>query len=689
MKILMLADTMDIGGAETHIYELSHSLFSMGHQIKIFSRGGRIARRLGECAELIDSSACGSFLGELRALAKLLRSFKPDVVHAHTRRGLFMAETVLKLMPFPLVFTAHAKFSTSPIKRFLTNPPLYTIAVSEDIKEHFISRFSAKCVEVIENGINTELFSPFRTRKSRFNILNVSRLDDDCSLTAELLCRIAPKLSEIFPNCVITVVGGGNHLKKIKALTKRANAAAGREIIRCVGAQAEVLPFIRESDIFIGVSRAALEAMSCGIPTVICGNEGFFGVCHRGDFKLCAKENFCARGYEKATEQQLLEQILLVKKDISDKRLFVRDLVCKGFSSKAMAEKTLSVYRKAVLDASRHRKHDAVICGYYGFGNLGDEIVLKKLLESLGDRSAVIIGAMGEGRIWRFNLLKIAFSLRSSGVLILGGGSLLQNATSDRSLKYYLTLLKIAYFFGRRIMLYANGLGPINSQKALSQCAGALKAVDIASFRDRESMSASKNLLTTSALTDLSHDPALTPLKPQKTVRRIAIFIRGRDFSKELASALAKALAPFSRKGYRIVFASMNSKEDEKTAAKLAELMPFVSGFRWFKNPDKLVDFISSSKIVVSSRLHALILAASSSRPFVALCHDPKLKAFASECDIPPLLAPELSNRIGNLQGALKYAIDNERELSQKISYSVKRICRRFPKDSETLLELF
>ena len=44
MKILMLADTMDIGGAETHVYELSRSLSSMGHRIKILSGGGKTAR---------------------------------------------------------------------------------------------------------------------------------------------------------------------------------------------------------------------------------------------------------------------------------------------------------------------------------------------------------------------------------------------------------------------------------------------------------------------------------------------------------------------------------------------------------------------------------------------------------------------------------------------------------------------
>ena len=612
MKILMLADNMDVGGAETHIYELSRSLFSMGHEVKIFSAGGRTADMLGEWAELIEADAAKPFLRSFfrlaRQLAEVLKKFKPDVIHAHTRRGLFLAEAVTKVMPFPLVFTAHAKFSATPAKRFFTRPPSYTIAVSEDIKRHFSSRFSAKSVEVIENGIDVERFSPRQVQKSGFRILTVSRLDKDSSRAAEILCAIVPRIE----NCEITVVGGGNDFDRINKLARKANEKIGREAIKCVGAQSDVLPFLRQAHIFVGVSRAALEAMSCGIPTIICGNEGFFGICHRDNFALCAKENFCARGYREADEKSLFEQISIIKSNASDPTLFVSDLVKNSFSAEKMAQRVLEIYKSATFDFSKSRRYDAVVCGYYGFGNLGDEIVLKKLLGNLKGLRVAVVGAMGGGRIWRFNAPKIIGAIRSSTLLVLGGGSLLQNATSNRSLKYYLALLNIAKFFGKKIMLYANGFGPVCGQGALEKCKRSLSAVDVASFRDAESMNKAKALLPKSTEVYLSRDPALSPLRPRRAERRIAVFIRGADYSPELASALAATLAPIKQRWkYEIVFASMNGKEDEKTAAKLADLMPFAASFRWFYDGERLTEFIASSEIIISSRLHAVILAAS------------------------------------------------------------------------------
>ena len=95
MKILILTDKMDIGGAETHVYELSRSLSLQGHEVKIFSEGGRTAELLSGEVELIYSGGLNQFPLSLpraaRRLLFVLRDFKPDVVHAHTRKTLFLA----------------------------------------------------------------------------------------------------------------------------------------------------------------------------------------------------------------------------------------------------------------------------------------------------------------------------------------------------------------------------------------------------------------------------------------------------------------------------------------------------------------------------------------------------------------------------------------------------------------------
>ena len=46
MKILMLTSSFDIGGAETHILELSKSLTQKGHTVALVSGGGDYVKAL-------------------------------------------------------------------------------------------------------------------------------------------------------------------------------------------------------------------------------------------------------------------------------------------------------------------------------------------------------------------------------------------------------------------------------------------------------------------------------------------------------------------------------------------------------------------------------------------------------------------------------------------------------------------
>lgn len=684
MKILLLADKMDIGGAETHIYELSRSLSLTGHEVRIFSEGGRTANLLSGEVGLIYSGGLRHFPISLpraaRRLLAALRDFKPDVVHAHTRKSLFLANAALKIAPFPLVFTAHAKFSNAFPKRLLTNPPSETIAVSPDIGDDFKNRFGARSVTVIPNGIDTNRFSPCKTPKSPLKILHVSRLDADCSLCAELLCRVAPRLNALFPDFCIRIVGGGGDLDRIKELASRANAITGRKAVVCVGAVSDVLPHIKESNLFVGVSRAALEAMACGLPSVICGNEGYFGICRQDNFDLCAKENFCARGYPKPDGDRLFDDLVALAKSLGDKKLILKDRIASDFNSLTMAQRTEAIYKKA-REEFYATCNKVVICGYYGFFNLGDELVLERIKEALSPLQATVIGARGGGRIWRFNPFGIAKALRSSSLFLLGGGSLLQNSTSNRSLFYYLSMLKAASFFGRRTMLYANGFGPIGGERAKRRCEKALVHVDVASFRDRGSLSRALPLLHEGTRAYQTCDPALTPIPAREKKDRIALFIRGEDCKKELLSCLKTF---FQAKG-RGVFASMNKKSDLGSCKKAAEKtgLPFLS----LDSFEDASAFIASSRLVISSRLHALVLAASAGVPFIALCHDPKLSAFA-ECFSMPTVDIHGANLPKKLASAFDFVVENYNELSQKETEITLEASKMAEKDKKELFAL-
>lgn len=119
-----------------------------------------------------------------------------------------------------------------------------------------------------------------------------------------------------------------------------------------------------------------------------------------------------------------------------------------------------------------------VISGYYGFGNAGDEAMLAAILEAILDvipnaEITVISGnpkdtmdKHGVKAISRLSPLPIIKALKGCDLLISGGGSLLQDVTSDRSLYYYLSIIRMAKWFNRPVMLYAQGIGPLLRERA-------------------------------------------------------------------------------------------------------------------------------------------------------------------------------------------------------------------------------
>ena len=89
-----------------------------------------------------------------------------------------------------------------------------------------------------------------------------------------------------------------------------------------------------------------------------------------------------------------------------------------------------------------------VISGYYGFGNAGDEAMLAAILEAILEvvPEADITVISGNPRhtaekhgvkaVGRFDVTGIFNAIKRCDLLISGGGSLLQDVTSNRSLDY-------------------------------------------------------------------------------------------------------------------------------------------------------------------------------------------------------------------------------------------------------------
>ena len=116
-------------------------------------------------------------------------------------------------------------------------------------------------------------------------------------------------------------------------------------------------------------------------------------------------------------------------------------------------------------------KKKILISGYYGFDNSGDDAILKAIVKDLKENnSSIEITAFSNNPTFtekiydinavnRFGIRDVFRAIKNCDLFISGGGSLLQDVTSTRSLLYYIALMKIAKLFNKPVMVYALFIG--------------------------------------------------------------------------------------------------------------------------------------------------------------------------------------------------------------------------------------
>ena len=119
-KILMVLMGLEIGGAETHVVELSLTLQKRGWEVLVASNGGVYEKTLEEHGIRHFSVPTHTRSPKMMrrayvALEQIIRQEKPDIVHAHARIPAFLCGKLQKKLGFPFVTTAHGVFRINPM----------------------------------------------------------------------------------------------------------------------------------------------------------------------------------------------------------------------------------------------------------------------------------------------------------------------------------------------------------------------------------------------------------------------------------------------------------------------------------------------------------------------------------------------------------------------------------------------
>ena len=671
MKILMVTGGMDVGGAETHVFELVRSLARMGNEITLISSGGRLADALGregvpQVALKLNSRDLISIIKSRRALKKLLRKREFDIVHAHTRLGAFIASGLCSDAEIPLVTTIHARYKKNTIFDRLSQWGNGVIAVSDDLA-FYLRTLRPKAflenISVIPNGIDTQRFSPSGTlyNSDSKRIVFASRLDKDCSHSAYLLLDIAREVDEKYPKVEMVICGGGEELCNIRERAKEVNASIGRDVVRVLGYVDDMQRVLGGAFVFLGVSRAALEAMACGAPVILSGNEGYIGVVSSENLSLCESTNFCCRGQQAATASKLYSSLVSVL-EMTDKEYKktsdnLREYTVRHHSCEYMVAKTLEFYKK-YIKVSNNGKKQVLLCGYYGFGNVGDDAQLLRSIQRVNIKypHSFICAMTKNGRrderkfgvncIGRVNALSVKNQIEKSDIVVLGGGTLLQNDTSRRSLLYYLWVINYALRVGKRVELWGNGLGDIKGKHFRRKTALALSKCFYIGMRDRVSLVEANCLLNENGVKcvnltledDLAAQPFALKASRVENLRRffeisenerIVIVALKRGEERKLARGIVRFLRLLKSDGIRSVFVVMYPAEDMRVTKRLCRDVGGVLAYPM--SISDMAELIRSARLVLSMRYHTLVFAHAAGVPFVGIGKSEKIERFCKD----------------------------------------------------------
>ena len=721
MKILMVLMGLEIGGAETHVAELAIELARRGHEIHVASNGGVYEREIIKCCikhhklPLHTKNPLAMFKS-YRGLKKIIRENSFDIVHAHARIPGFICGMLQKKLKFRFITSAHWVFKTNMVLKRMTNWGERSVAVSNDIKKYLYDSYGypGEKVDVTINGIDTKKFSfdtdwsdvakEFELSKDKTRIVYVSRMDTDRSAVAFNLLNVTPKLYEKYPNLEVVIIGGGNDYDRLLSKINEANKICGARVAVATNGRTDINKFVASGDLFIGVSRAALEAMSAQKPVIIAGNEGYIGVFEQDKIDISIKTNFCCRGCEMPSDEILYKDIcgILDSGKMLEMGEYNRQFILDNYSVARMTDDYENAYKK-LLVKNPFRPNDVLISGYYGYKNTGDDSLLKAIVQNLKEQkpdvSVTVLSKKpaetaeqyGVTSIHRYNILRIIFLMKKTRLLISGGGSLLQDVTSTQSYKYYSYIIKTAMRCGAKVMIYANGIGPLNSEKNRLDCKKMLSKVDKITLRDEQSLQELRNMgIENEAI--VSADPAFS-LKSSYAgdVGDQPYFVvsvrHWKRLPDDFSDKLAKVCNNIKEKhNISPVFVPMQSWMDDEICNEISKKC---SGIvcEPFKEVETLIGYIKNSEFVLGMRLHTLIYALSVNVPVVALSYDPKVESIVKKWDCCKAFDVENLDADAIIE-QIEYIIENKEMLSNQIYETTKLMKEKNVCDAKTAVKL-
>lgn len=396
-----------------------------------------------------------------------------------------------------------------------------------------------------------------------------------------------------------------------------------------------------------------------------------------------------------------------------------------------------------------------VLSGYYGFNNAGDEALLAAIIQALRElrpalRLVVLSASPAETRkthgveavnrscpfcVWR--------ALRQADLLISGGGSLLQDVTSGRSILYYLGVVAMALLLKKPVMFYAQGIGPIHRSWARRLTRWIADRVALITVRDADSRQELERLGVKRPPVMVTADPVLgmaagwrkgaAEAEARKTenreesmagggvggpagsaaergggggeetgaapsagavqrIGRVGFALREWKELSGFKEAVRQAADRLAAEGWEVFFIPLHYPDDLSTAKEIARHMSHAAtvleGAKGGPlSAEEVMQAVGSLDLLVGMRLHSLIFAAAAGVPVLGISYDPKVDAFLEQLGEKPVARVE-ELTVEKLQAAIMFLVERLPQARERLQERTRHLGELARENARLAVEL-
>lgn len=311
------------------------------------------------------------------------------------------------------------------------------------------------------------------------------------------------------------------------------------------------------------------------------------------------------------------------------------------------------------------RRVRALAVGYQGFGNVGDEAILAGIGRLLagtpvtittvvgGDR-AVIPACRDAVRITGRRVLpglRALRALRRSDALILSGGGLIHDHWPI-VVPQYLAWVAAARLLGCRVAWVGVGIGPLRRRHSRFLAGLALRMSHVVLVRDEGSAALAR--LIGGRVTAVIPDPAFFLAPPEQASHAPARALLGivireplagtADADQFLEAIAAAASDQHARHGRSARVFTFAGARDDAYAARLATLLAErgvpATVEPLTPDPDAAMAALAQCEVLLTIRLHGIILGSVVGVPWATVSYDSKVAAIAAYLEAQDLAVP-------------------------------------------------